>query len=69
MGLIKEELFREEYKIICKHISKVVPKEFHIARAIYFNNVKEFNPAKVSDLPQGFVIENFIELKNNIEKC
>lgn len=32
------------------------PKEFHIARVIYYDGTGRFNPDKVKDLPSGFVI-------------
>lgn len=32
------------------------PKEFHIARVIYYDGTGRFNPDKIKDLPLGFVI-------------
>lgn len=60
----------KELNIKHEHISinNIEPKNFHNARTIYFNNVDKFNPAKIKNLPKGFVIEKFINIKNNAEK-
>lgn len=39
------------------------PKEFHIARVIYYDGTGRFNPDKVKDLPLGFVISRRYHLE------
>ncbi|MEK7203440.1 MAG: hypothetical protein AAB653_03935 [Patescibacteria group bacterium] len=62
---VVEELNKEGYEIKYEFIDKVEPKNFHNARIIFLNNVDNFNPAKIKKFPQGFVIENFINIEDN----
>lgn len=46
------------------------PKEFHIARVIYYDGTGRFNPDKIKDLPLGFVISRryHLEIKDALDQ-
>lgn len=46
------------------------PKEFHIARVIYYDGTGRFNPDKIKDLPLGFVISRryHLEIKDALNE-